>query len=220
MSFATTSQLWNTVRFLCLGFFVPVEKFSLTIAAEGLQLHTLSFAQRSWPLSSEVSLACHTYTVTWGISEDPWHSYLLPSVWQWSRHYLFSRLRYVTARIRTPNLPLARRNLQPTAPPPRWNKVGISTLQQRLIINKFHRQRWNNIGHSTFKQREGFYFYSIPIKIQRRFKVEVRDCLTLVQRWIACWEKSMFESFTNILDNQDSSTLVANIHECLRRFVG
>ena len=32
----------------------------------------------SWPLSSEGSLMCHTYLV---ISEDPWHSHLLSSVW-------------------------------------------------------------------------------------------------------------------------------------------
>ena len=27
------------------------------------------------------------------ISDDPWHSHLLPSVWQWSCHYLFLRLK-------------------------------------------------------------------------------------------------------------------------------
>ena len=120
-----------------------------TIAGEGLQIYTLSYAQRSWPLSSEVSLACHTYTVTRGISEDPWHSYLLPSFWQWSRHYLFSRLRYVTAGIRTPNLPLARRKPQPTAPSPRWNKVGISTLKQRLDVE-------TNVRKSTLKHTSEF----------------------------------------------------------------
>ena len=41
------------------------------------------------------------------ISEDPCHSHLLPSVSQWSCHYLFLRLRSVAAGIQTPNLPLA-----------------------------------------------------------------------------------------------------------------
>ena len=55
----------------------------VTIASEGLQI--LTCARRSWPLSSEGSLACHTYCDTWHpfimvISEDPWHSHLLLSV--------------------------------------------------------------------------------------------------------------------------------------------
>ena len=50
--------------------------------------------------------------------EDPWHPHLLPSVWQWSCHYLFLRLRSVTVGIQTPNLPLA--PLSPTGPPPRY----------------------------------------------------------------------------------------------------
>ena len=67
-------------------------------------------------LSSEGSLAYHTYCDTGHpfimvISEDPWHSHLLPSVWQWSCHYLFLRLRSVASGIRTPNLPLGSRTL-------------------------------------------------------------------------------------------------------------
>ena len=41
------------------------------------------------------------------ISEDSWHSHLMPSVWQWSRHYLFWRLRYVAVGIRTSIQPSA-----------------------------------------------------------------------------------------------------------------
>ena len=53
------------------------------ITCEGLQI--LTYARHSWPLSSESSLACHTYCdtghlFTMDISEDPWHSHLLPSV--------------------------------------------------------------------------------------------------------------------------------------------
>ena len=59
----------------------------VTITGEGLQY--LTYARHSWPLSSEGSLACHTYCDTWHpfimiISEDPLHSHLMPSVWQWS----------------------------------------------------------------------------------------------------------------------------------------
>ena len=81
----------------------------VTITGEGLQI--LTYALRVWPLNSEGSLACLTYCdmghpFIMVISLDAWHSHLLPSVWQWSCHYLYWRLRYVAAGIRTPNLPL------------------------------------------------------------------------------------------------------------------
>ena len=55
----------------------------VTIAGEGLQI--LTYARHSWPLSSEGSLTSHTYCDTGHpfimvISDDPWHSHLLPSV--------------------------------------------------------------------------------------------------------------------------------------------
>ena len=57
----------------------------VTIANEGLQI--LTYARHSWPLSSECSLKCHTFCDTglpfkMVISENPWHSNMLPSVWQ------------------------------------------------------------------------------------------------------------------------------------------
>ena len=68
--------------------------WDVTIAGEGLQIST--YARHSWPLSSEGSLACHTYCDTGHpfimvIFEDLWHSHPLPSVCQWSCHYLFLR---------------------------------------------------------------------------------------------------------------------------------
>ena len=59
----------------------------VTISGEGLQI--LIRTRHSWPLSSEGSLASHTYGDTvhpfiMFIYEDPWHSHLLPS----SCHYL------------------------------------------------------------------------------------------------------------------------------------
>ena len=84
----------------------------ITIANEGLQ----TYARHTWPLSSEGSLACHTYCdmehpFIMVISEDQWHSHVLPSVWQWSCHYLFLWLRSVAAGINTTNLPPARQML-------------------------------------------------------------------------------------------------------------
>ena len=57
----------------------------VTITSEGL--HILTFTRHSSPLSSEGSLACHTYCDTgllfiMIITEDPWRIHLLPSVWQ------------------------------------------------------------------------------------------------------------------------------------------
>ena len=80
----------------------------------------LTYARHLRPLSSEGSLACHLYCDTGHpfkmvMSEDPWHSHVLPSVWQWRCNYLFSRLGSITAGIRSPNLSLAGRTLLPAA---------------------------------------------------------------------------------------------------------
>ena len=82
------------------------------VTTTGERLQILTYARHSCPLRSECSLACHTYCDTGHpfimvISEDPRHSHLLPSVWQWRCPYLFLRLRSVEAGIRTPNIPLA-----------------------------------------------------------------------------------------------------------------
>ena len=52
-----------------------------------------------WQFPMLPSRAVNIYIMV--ISEDPWHSHLLPSVWKWSCHYLFLRLLSV-AGIRTP----------------------------------------------------------------------------------------------------------------------
>ena len=104
--------------FVCLEFIVPLENFhsygDATIAGEGLQI--LTYARHSWPLSTEGSLTRHTQCDTglpfiMVISEDSLHLHLLPSVWQWSCHYLFLRLRSVSTGHRTPDLPHARLTL-------------------------------------------------------------------------------------------------------------
>ena len=127
-----TLRSWMDV-FVCLvylRFHIPLENFhsygDVTIIDEGLQILTCTW--HSWPLSSKGSLVCliycdmgHPFIMV--ISEDPWHSCLLPSVWQWSCHYLFLQLRSVVAGIRTPNLPHARQTLWSTAPLQQWTSL-------------------------------------------------------------------------------------------------
>ena len=61
------------------------------------KLQILTLTPHSLTLISEGSLAYCTYCdtrhpFTMVISEDPWNSHLLPSVWQWTCHYPFKRL--------------------------------------------------------------------------------------------------------------------------------
>ena len=84
----------------------------------------MTFARHSWSLSSEGSLTCHALCDTdlpfiMVIFEDPWHSHLLPSVWQWSCHYLFLR-----QRDRTPIFRM--RGKRSTSTPPHLPKSRVS----------------------------------------------------------------------------------------------
>ena len=67
----------------------------------------LMAAIEQWGFFNVLHLMWHGTSVIMVISEDPWHWHLLPSVWQWSCHYLFSRLRPIAGGIRTLNPPLA-----------------------------------------------------------------------------------------------------------------
>ena len=84
-------RIWNTFYF-----FLILEKnyFSFIWRRTGEGLQILTYTRHPWPLSSESSLASHTQCDTGHpfimvISENPWHSHLLPNVWQGSCHYLF-----------------------------------------------------------------------------------------------------------------------------------
>ena len=108
--------------FNCLGFYVKLKNFSLIWRYHHyrFRLQILTHAQHSWPLSSEGSLARHTHCDTGHpfimvISDNPWLSHLLQSVWQWSCHNLFLRLRSIMAGIWTPNFPHESQTLLPTA---------------------------------------------------------------------------------------------------------
>ena len=73
------------------GVYRPTREFlsygDVNIAGEGLQI--LTYARALWLLSSEGSLTCHTHCNS-GLpfkmvtSEDPLHSHLVSSVWQWT----------------------------------------------------------------------------------------------------------------------------------------
>ena len=87
------------VLFVCVCGFSSHSKIfhsygDVTIAGEELQI--LTYARHSWSLSSESYLTWHTHCdaglpFIMIISEDPWHSHLLPSVCHWSSHYLILR---------------------------------------------------------------------------------------------------------------------------------
>ena len=90
--------------FLLFGVFRPTCEFFTHMETSPLPVKdckfSLTYARHSWPLSSEDSLACHTYCDTRNqfimvFPEDPWHSQLLPIVWKWNCHYMFLRLRSV-----------------------------------------------------------------------------------------------------------------------------
>ena len=86
----------------CFLLFVQLEIFALiSITHEELQIFTYTW--HLWSLNSESSLACHYHC-------DTGHSHLMPSVWQWSCHYLLLWLRFIAAGIRTPNLPRGERS--------------------------------------------------------------------------------------------------------------
>ena len=91
-----------------IGVYRPTREFhsyeDVTITGEGLHIFTQN-AWHSWSLSSECSLACHTYCD--GESVYNGHLHLLLSVEQRVCLYMFLRLRSLVAEIRTPNLPLA-----------------------------------------------------------------------------------------------------------------
>ena len=103
------------VLFVCLfwvfrttrDFFTHMETWPWLVRGCKFDLCSALMAIEQWGF-----LACHTYCNTGHlfimvISEDLWHSHLLPRVWQWSSHYLFLRLRSAATGIRTFNLPLA-----------------------------------------------------------------------------------------------------------------
>ena len=83
----------DILLFICLfGVFIPLENFALIWRRHHYRWRA-THPDPCWALS-EGFLAKHIYRDTWHpfikvISEDQWHSHLLPSVCQCSYHYLF-----------------------------------------------------------------------------------------------------------------------------------
>ena len=92
----------GTFHFLSRDFvfwLVPLENFSLIWRRFHNQSRTANFdicsafmAIEQWGFFSMPDLLWHGHPFIMVISEDPWHSHLLPSVLQWSCHYLFWRI--------------------------------------------------------------------------------------------------------------------------------
>ena len=100
----------NVCLFVYMGFFLPLENFSLIWRrhhyrwrATNFELSSTLMAIKQWGLFSVPHLLWHGASFKMVISEDPWHSHLSQS--------LFLRLTSVAAGIRSPNLSLAGRSL-------------------------------------------------------------------------------------------------------------
>ena len=98
-------QILNNLQTIYFSFFVclfevysPTRECFTHMETSPLPVKGCKFWPRhSWPLGSEGSLTCCDMGLPFiiVISEEPWHAHLLPSVWQWSCHYLFLRLRSI-----------------------------------------------------------------------------------------------------------------------------
>ena len=122
--------------FVWLGFYVPLENFSLIWRRHNYRWRAANFdlcsalmAIEQWEFFSMPHLLWHGHPFIMVISEDPWHLYLLPSVWQWSWHDLgMWRLGFEHPW----NLPHARQTLLPTAPPRQTSHTDWSVPSREL----------------------------------------------------------------------------------------
>ena len=79
---------------------------AVTITGEGLNLFYLCSAHMAieqWGSFSVPHILWHGASVYNGHLRRPVTLTLMPSIWQWSCHYLFLRIRFVAAGIRTSN---------------------------------------------------------------------------------------------------------------------
>ena len=111
-------------------------------------------AIEQWGFFSVSHLLWHGTFGIMVISEDPWHSHLMPSVWQWSYHYFFLRLRSVPNGILTPNLPLAGRTLTLWELTDNTERPSYFIAGHYSIPAEYHQNLRNQL--SAFKQEELF----------------------------------------------------------------
>ena len=83
---------WIIFWFFTFSYYLHILEMLTTITGSGLQSFDLYSAHTAIE-QCHGSLTYHTYRETGKpfimvISEDQWHSHLLPCVWQWSCHYL------------------------------------------------------------------------------------------------------------------------------------
>ena len=138
----TEYTIWAGTRFcfVCLGFFYHSKSFnSFGEPVKGYKFWPILHTHGHCKLNSEGSLTCHIYCDTGQpfimvISEDSWHSQLLPSDWQWS----------CPDRWLNPDLPHARRTLyQYATAPVQVHEVTVllSKALQR-VVNVTDLRRW------------------------------------------------------------------------------
>ena len=113
----------------------------VTITGEGLQIMTNT--RHSWSLNSAGSLACHNFCDTGHpfimvISEDPWHSHLLPSAWHRSCHYHILTTLVCRDRGSNPDFPHARRTLY------HWATAAAPVVLKKMEIRKVYNNNNDN----------------------------------------------------------------------------
>ena len=108
MSINVCMFVWSFRGFFVF-FLVPFENFSLIWIRYHYQWRATRFDQctalitiEQWGFFSVPHLLWHETSVHTVISEDPWLSHLLSSVWQFRCHYLFYRITIVATGDQTP----------------------------------------------------------------------------------------------------------------------
>ena len=139
-----------------------------------------TYARHLRPLSSEGSLTCHAYCDTglpfiMVISEDPWLSYMLPSVWKWSCHYLFLRLRSVATGDQIPISHMGQF----------WINLS-NNLKQQNIIFKNCKLYANFLFHAHFNLTKYVLYHGTCTKIFCNFYLNFSP-RTLQPRWLQIW---------------------------------
>ena len=88
-SFVTNGSFMFVVFRLTREFFTHLGTSPLPWRGANFDLCSALMAIEQWVFFSVPHVMWHGHPFLMVISEDPWHSHLMPSVWQWSCHNLF-----------------------------------------------------------------------------------------------------------------------------------